>query len=236
MSVLSLGNSAMRHNCHTTVNLPPVTEATSLTRRERRTAETRRAIMRAARELFDERGYDETTIDDIAERADVAQRTFFRYFPTKEAVLFGVSDDIRRVVLAELAERPAGEPPMRSLLLAIRRALPLVEERRAELDWAFRLMSEHLDSMREPAALKAQFQAELAAVLGQRTGWDLGEDPRPLAWSGLVMSCVGATMRAMCRGDRPVEEAFRELLDETSAALAGALADWSDEAAAPAGR
>ncbi|MGW0042740.1 TetR family transcriptional regulator [Rhodococcus sp. NPDC003348] len=63
------------------------------TLRERRRRETRHEISDAALELFEERGYAGTTVDDIAARAGVSQRTFFRYFPTKEdTVLTGVED------------------------------------------------------------------------------------------------------------------------------------------------
>ncbi|OWY58559.1 hypothetical protein B7486_79320, partial [cyanobacterium TDX16] len=50
-------------------------------RRERKKAQTRQALIDAAWELFDERGYAETTIEDITDRVDVSSRTFFRYFP-----------------------------------------------------------------------------------------------------------------------------------------------------------
>src|SRR5262252_6250270 len=58
-----------------------------LGRRERRRAETHERIFRAALQLFAERGYLETTVEDITEAADVGKGTFFNYFPTKEHVL-----------------------------------------------------------------------------------------------------------------------------------------------------
>jgi AcrR family transcriptional regulator len=62
------------------------TEPTS--RRQAHKMRTERALQQAALELFAKHGYDTTTTDEIAEQAGVSPRTFFRYFPTKESVLF----------------------------------------------------------------------------------------------------------------------------------------------------
>ena len=59
----------------------------TLSRRERKKLETRQGLLEAALALFRENGYDETTVEEITERADVAKGTFFNYFPSKEALL-----------------------------------------------------------------------------------------------------------------------------------------------------
>ena len=87
--------------------------------RERKKSATRRAIEDAAWELFSERGYAETSVDEIAERAGVAPRTFFRYFPTKEAVLYGEADEALAALADEFRSRPADEPLGVSLVAAI---------------------------------------------------------------------------------------------------------------------
>jgi len=69
-----------------------VTEPTQ-GRRERKKEETRRRITLAAFELFHEKGFDATTVDEITERADVAKGTFFNYFPRKESVLAALSEE-----------------------------------------------------------------------------------------------------------------------------------------------
>lgn len=84
------------------------TSATKLGLRERKKQQTRETIARAALRLFAERGYDETTLADIAEAANVAPRTIFAYFEGKEDVLLceesGFLSDLKR----RLDERPPG--------------------------------------------------------------------------------------------------------------------------------
>jgi AcrR family transcriptional regulator len=83
--------------------------------RERKKERTRLALETAALELFDAQGYDVTTVEQIAERADVSTRTFFRYYPTKADVL--LNDQAGRLAMIRelLAERPADESIMASL-------------------------------------------------------------------------------------------------------------------------
>ena len=63
--------------------------------------------MGAALELFHERGYEATTVAEIAERAGLTKRTFFRYFPDKREVLFSGSEELQRLWLEGLADAPA---------------------------------------------------------------------------------------------------------------------------------
>ncbi|MFI9591779.1 TetR/AcrR family transcriptional regulator [Nonomuraea sp. NPDC052265] len=78
--------------------------------RERKKARTRRALLEAAVRLFAERGYERTTVADIAAAADVAPRTFFAYFASKEDVLFLQAADRERAMLEVIADRRPGEP------------------------------------------------------------------------------------------------------------------------------
>ncbi len=81
--------------------------------RERKKARTRAALQAAALRLSEQQGYEATTIDDIAAAADVSPRTFFRYFATKEEVVFW--DDYDSLFIELFARRPADEPVLDSL-------------------------------------------------------------------------------------------------------------------------
>jgi len=83
--------------------------------RERKKARTREALATAALELFARQGFDATTIEEIADACEVSPRTFFRYFPTKEAALFGDGDDRRAALVAALAAQPPDVAPLDAL-------------------------------------------------------------------------------------------------------------------------
>jgi AcrR family transcriptional regulator len=77
--------------------------------RERKKQRTREAIARAAHQLFVERGFQATTLPDIAEAADVSTRTIFAYFPSKEDILFSELDEMKDALARAVAERPEGQ-------------------------------------------------------------------------------------------------------------------------------
>ncbi len=85
----------------------PSGAGTLVSLRQRKRARTRAALIAAALELFERKGYEATTIDEIAADADVSPRTFFRYFSTKEDVALG--DDLGPEILGLLSARPADE-------------------------------------------------------------------------------------------------------------------------------
>ena len=88
--------------------------------RERKKIKTRQAIRRAAFRLIDENGYAATTVEQIAEAAEVSPSTFFRYFPSKESLL--LADDLDPLILAAFD----AQPPDLSLIQAFRRAYEAV--------------------------------------------------------------------------------------------------------------
>src|SRR6476620_1763051 len=86
--------------------------------RERKKAKTRAAIQEHALRLFQEQGYDATTVEQIAEAAEVSPSTFFRYFPTKEDVV--LYDDLDPVFIAVFEAQPPELTPIQAMRKALR--------------------------------------------------------------------------------------------------------------------
>jgi AcrR family transcriptional regulator len=87
---------------------PLETPPAKLGLRERKKQQTREKIARVAVKLFAERGYDHTTLADIAEAADVSPRTIFSYYESKEDILFCEEDVFLDMLMQMLEERPPG--------------------------------------------------------------------------------------------------------------------------------
>ena len=89
-----------------------------MTLRERKKLKTREAIRREAFRLFDENGYANTTVEQIADAAEVSPSTFFRYFPTKEDLV--LRDDMDTRMIEALERQPGGLSPLGAVRAAIR--------------------------------------------------------------------------------------------------------------------
>ncbi|WP_280275033.1 TetR/AcrR family transcriptional regulator [Nocardia wallacei] len=90
--------------------------------RDRKRERTRRALLEAAVDLFETRGYESTTVADIAATAEVGTRTFFNYFESKEELLFPEPDERVRAAVHAIATRRPDERPVEVLLRALRAA------------------------------------------------------------------------------------------------------------------
>jgi AcrR family transcriptional regulator len=156
--------------------------------RERKKERTRQQIIDAAMGLFAERGYHATTIADIAAAAEVAPRTFFSYFPSKEAVVFHNVDRDMDALAAALRDRLPGE----SVFDALRRWIDaMFDEWMAEGDQA--VLRKRL--CREDEGL-ANFQggvmARISELLLEAIADDLGEPPDALRPRLVAAAAVAA--------------------------------------------
>ena len=97
-----------------------ITCVAKTTIRDRKVKETRARIARTALELFISQGYAETTLDQIAEAAEVGRRTIFDHFPTKEAILFDHLLVRHEVAIKHLQDRPPAEPAIIGLHAVMR--------------------------------------------------------------------------------------------------------------------
>jgi AcrR family transcriptional regulator len=157
---------------------------------ERKRQLVRQEIARVAWPLFDARGYEATTVDEIARAAALSRRTFFRYFSSKEDVVVGTSDALAEDVLAALAARPPREPP----LVAIHHALrPVLESRladEAEARAIVRLLRESRTLRRAMLERHARMEERVAALFAERTGLDTRKDATPALLAFLTRALV----------------------------------------------
>ncbi len=162
-----------------------VTENVGL--RERKKRERRRCIEEAAIDLFEERGFDGTTIEDIAAAADIAPRTFFYYFPTKEDVV--LADYASRLdrIIDVLRARPVSEPPWAALQASFVTVAADYEARRDDLVRRFTIMAAHPPVYARSLQLQAGWEDALTDVLIDRAGPDVGQlESRLLASAALA--------------------------------------------------
>ncbi len=159
--------------------------------RERKEIRTREAIRSAAYALIEQQGYDSTTVEQIAERAEVSPSTVFRYFPTKEDIV--VTDEYDEPLLAELAARPAGEPWTDSVRYVIREAVRLAMTEQPETtELRARLML-------EVPAVRARMREALTGTgrtLAEAVAGRTGLDPEGLEVRVHVMSLIGGLLEA----------------------------------------
>jgi AcrR family transcriptional regulator len=182
--------------------------------RLRKAARTHAAIQRAAWELFAEHGYDATTMNQIADAAEVSPSTLFRYYPSKEALV--LTDDLDPPMLDALRDQPAGLAPVPALRAAIAAVVAgLSVDERAAAGRRLRVMLA-VPPLR--AALLDQAAGpvrRLAEVLAGRAG----RSPEDLAVRTLVGALVGTCLAALgAAADDPQADPLT-LVDEALARL-----------------
>jgi AcrR family transcriptional regulator len=164
--------------------------------RERKKAMTRRALQDAALDLFTRQGFEHTTVDEIAAACDVSPRTFFRYFATKEDVLFGDGDDRRRELIETLEQRPPGEPPMRSMREAILALTSHYEHDRARLVAKTEIMTRNPTLRSRGVERQRDWEAAVTETLLRRE--PAAERGASMLGLHLVAGVATAALRAAC--------------------------------------
>jgi AcrR family transcriptional regulator len=135
--------------------------------------DARRRLQGAALELWSERGYERTTTAEIAARAGVTTRTFFRHFPDKREVLFDSGGEMRDILVATVAAAPAELTPLKVLQKALSAVEPLFEQNRPYASVRQKVIAETPALQERELAKAATLAAALAAALHAR-----GVEPR----------------------------------------------------------
>lgn len=203
-------------------------------RRTRKAQQTRGALAAAAVELILERGLAITTVEAIAERADVTRRTFSRHFSGKEdAALDFVRGDGDRIN-ALLRERPATEPPLLAYRRAVRAWLGDQDNPAHHLRPRMRRLLTLVDS--EPALfaayerIRVDAQEESIRIIAERLGTDDVHDIRPAVVVDAAAGVLTAALRIWARGAPAhdsgaadlaalVERAYDALITEAATAV-----------------
>jgi AcrR family transcriptional regulator len=156
--------------------------------RERKKRRTREAIVDAAMDLFDERGFEGTTVADIAARADIAPRTYFAYFPSKEDVVFSDFEETFTSLQARLRDREPGETAidaLREWLVGMLGEKDFGDERER---CRRRLIRENPSLDAHDRHLHGQFESALAEAIAA----DVGGEPSDLRARMVAASAVAA--------------------------------------------
>jgi AcrR family transcriptional regulator len=187
-----------------------MTPEETLSRRERKKQETRQRLMEAALHLCREHGYDDTTVEQIAEAADVAKGTFFNYFETKDAILPALAEwRLRQLQQALLPEHGAPASPVARIKLALRLIAddPLINPQMAGHLFAA-VSNQH---WQEPHPVRAFLQLLAGQVTEAQTAGEIRDDLDPILIGGIIRAVFFQHLIMWHCGYRPVP--LRQLLD-----------------------
>ena len=158
--------------------------ATTLGLRERNKPRTRQEIADATLRLAAERGLEHVTVEQIAAAADVAPRTFFRYFDSKEDALLADHPERLELLRETLKSRPASEGPLTAVRTAILDVAGDLEDHKELMLCKVQLM-EHNPTLRgRSLEMMGDLERMIAEALAERTGADLETDFRPFVDRG----------------------------------------------------
>jgi AcrR family transcriptional regulator len=189
--------------------------------RERNRQRTREDIQTAAIRLFREREYSGTTVGAIAEEAQVARRTFFRYFDSKEDLALSLEDQDRPVFMALLKASPASDTAPEALCKAMLATISRFDGAE-HLAAGERLMASQRLIASDPSLHAAYLrreaarEAEIAQIVASRLGTDSELDYRPRLWAALLVSVTNVALAFLLNSYRPgtplqAEAVFRDM-------------------------
>ncbi|HVH64290.1 MAG TPA: TetR family transcriptional regulator [Candidatus Dormibacteraeota bacterium] len=191
--------------------------------RERKKMRTRAAIQKEAFRLFLDHGYDETTIEDIAEAADISPSTFFNYYPSKEAVVF--EDEYDPMIIAAFDAQPdATTKPIHALRLAIRHVFERIGPEQMKLVRQRTELFAKTPELR--SAMLSQF-AELADQIADLLAERAGKNKDDFAVHNLAGALLGVMMSVMIMiSENPKADLLRTMDSALEHLEEGLPLDW----------
>ncbi len=182
--------------------------------------DSRGRLQEAALALYAERGFDQTTAAQIAARAGLTERTFFRHFADKREVLFAGSGLLQERIVAAVAAAPAGDGPLAAVTCGLDAAATLLGEARRDLARQRHAVIAANPELRERELAKiADYAAAVAAALRAR---GVAEPSASLAAdAGMTVLRVALERWAGEADDRPLADVMRAAVAELRSVAAG---------------
>ncbi len=181
--------------------------------------DSRGRLEQAALALYGERGFENTTVAEIAARAGLTERTFFRHFADKREVLFWGAGTLQELLVSTVASAPEAAAPIDAVAAALEAAGALLQERRESARQRQTVIAANAE-LRERELIKlASLASALADALRRRGVTDPGA---PLAAeAGIAVFRVAFEGWINESGQRDLPQLIRESLDELKAVAAG---------------
>ena len=190
----------VRQNC----SMPSDNHALGL--RERKKIKTRQTIRREAFRLFDANGYAATTVEQIADAAEVSPSTFFRYFPSKESLL--LADDLDPLVLAAFKAQPPELSPSQAIRRAYKDVLAHLSEEQLEFENTRQRLIFSIPELK--AALYDEYYRTVT-VMAEAMGDRIGRSAGDFEVRVFVGAMVGAMMAAYDSAPKTPDTIYRAL-------------------------
>ena len=175
-------------------------------------------LEQAALELFGEHGYEQTTVDDIARRAGLTKRTFFRHFADKREVLFGGADEFKQLFVDGLTGAPASAAPLEAIAVTLEAVADAFHDRRELARRRQRVIMANAELQERELVKLAGVAAALAAALRER---GVAEPAASISAETAVAVFRNAFERWVAAADR---RELPELIGESLDALRGVTA------------
>ena len=175
--------------------------------------DTRGRLEQAALELYGERGYEDTTVAEIAARAGLTERTFYRYFTDKREVLFWGAGALREFLVTKVDGAPASLPPIEAIAVALCGAAADIFEERREFAWRRQAIVAANPELQERELIKlASLASALADALHRR---GVGDPASSLAAeAGIAVFRIAFEAWVNDAGQGTLSESIRSSMDE----------------------